>query len=402
MAPRIDANGCRFFLLLAVALTAAGCATTALTPAGKDPGKLALEEDEGRLWNRAREEQEQLRRARVEYIDPALKQYLDDVAHRVLSEEARQAGLTIDVRIIKNPALNAFMYPNGVMYIHTGLLARMDNEAQLATLVGHEMTHATHRHLARQFRDIQNKTAFMTTLSVAAMPFGVWGMLASVLGQLGAIASVYGYSQDLEREADQEGFQLMVRAGYDPREAPKLFMHLKQWVEEEKKPEPFFLNTHPRLVERIESYEEILRREGAALARGGPLRIGEEVFLVHTRRLILDNALLDLQGGRFLQARRGLQKFLALNPEDAPGHYFLAESYRRQNDPTLHPEAIRLYEGAIALDSEYADPYRGLGTLYYQAGQPGQAAQALERYLELTPAAPDRGYIQGMLDEVRK
>jgi len=392
----------RFPWLLAASLMAAGCATTALPPAGKDPGKLALEEDEGRLWNRAQEEQEQLRRARVEYHDPALRTYLNSVAQRVLPDEARQAGLSVDVHVIKNPSLNAFIYPNGVMYVHTGLLARMENEAQLATLLGHEMTHATHRHLARQFRDIQNKTAFMATLSVAGMPFGAWGMLASVLGQLGTIASVYGYSQDLEREADQEGFQLMVRAGYDPREAPKLFVHLKQWVEEEKKPEPFFFNTHPRLVDRIESYEEILRREGGALARGGPLRIGEEVFLVHTRRLLLDNALLDLQGGRFLQAQRGLEKFVALNPEDAPGHYFLAESYRRQNDPRLHPEAIRLYEGAIALDSAYADPYRGLGTLYYQAGQPSQAAQALERYLELAPTAPDRGYIQGLLEEVRK
>lgn len=389
-------------LVLFAGLMAAGCASMAITPAGKDPGTLALEEDERRLWNRAQEEQDRLRRARVEYEDRALRDYLNAVAQRLLPDEAKQAGLTVDVRIIKNPALNAFIYPNGTMYVHTGLLARMENEAQFATLVGHEITHATHRHLVRQFRDIQNKTAFMATLSVAALPFGALGMLASLLGQIGAIVAVYGYSQDLEREADQEGFQLMVRAGYDPREAPKLFSHLKQWVEEEKKPEPFFFNTHPRLVERIESYEDILKRDGGALAHGGALRIGEVAFLARTRILVFDNALLDLHAGRFLQAQRGLRKFVALNPEDAPGHYFLAESYRRQNDPKLHPEAIRLYEGAFSLDSAYADPYKGLGTLYYQAGQPAQAARALERYLELAPAAPDRGYIQGILEEVSK
>ncbi len=76
-APLIGANGCWYLLLLAMALTAAGCATTALTPAGKDAGKLALEEDEGRLWSRAREEQERLRRAHVEFEDPALKAYLN-------------------------------------------------------------------------------------------------------------------------------------------------------------------------------------------------------------------------------------------------------------------------------------------------------------------------------------
>lgn len=117
---------------------------------------------------------------------------------------------------------------------------------------------------------------------------------------------------------------------------------------------------------------------------------------------MFDNALLDLHAGRFLQAQRGLQKFLALNPEDAPGHYFLAESYRRQNDPKLHPEAVRLYEGAIALDPTYADPHKGLGNLHYQSGRSIQCAAAFERYLELAPTAADRAYIQSLLEEVRK
>jgi peptidoglycan/xylan/chitin deacetylase (PgdA/CDA1 family) len=54
-----------------------------------------------------------------------------------------------------------FAFPNGVIYIHTGILARMDNEAQLATLLAHEMTHATHRHLVKQFRDIKIKQLFL-------------------------------------------------------------------------------------------------------------------------------------------------------------------------------------------------------------------------------------------------
>ncbi len=389
-------------LLLTAGVGATGCASVSMAPVGKGRSDLALEEDERRIWNRAQEEQEKLRRARVEYDDHALRQYVNEVASRLLPEEARLAGLSLDVRLIKNPALNAFMYPNGVMYVHTGLLARMENEAQLATLLGHEMTHATHRHLVRQFRDVQNKAAFASTLGVIAVPFGSLGTLASLLGQLGAMAAVYGYSQELETEADQEGFHLMVRAGYDPREAPKLFRHLRLWVEEEKKPEPFFFNTHPRLAERIASYEEILKREWAVVSRERELQIGEVAFLARTRVLVFDNALLDLHAGRFLQAQRGLGKFLSLNPEDAPAHYYLAETYRRQNDPNLQPEVVRLYEGAIALDPAYADPHRGLGNLYYQHGQAAQAATAFARYLQLAPTAPDRGYIQALLEEVRR
>jgi predicted Zn-dependent protease len=182
---------------VAVGLAAAGCASTALPPATKSPTGLVLEEDERRIWNRAREEQEKLRRAHVEYDDPALKTYVNAVAQQVAPAEVRQAGILLDVRIVKNPALNAFMYPNGTMYVHTGILARMENEAQLATLLGHEMTHATHRHAVRQFRDLRNKTDFMAGFSVVTLPFGYWGLLANLLGSLGMVASVYGYSQDM-------------------------------------------------------------------------------------------------------------------------------------------------------------------------------------------------------------
>jgi len=80
----------------------------------------------------------------------------------------------------------------------------------------------------------------------------------------------------------------------------------------------------------------------------------------------------------------------------------MAETYRRQNDPKTRPEAIRLYQAAIAFDAAYPDPYRGLGTLYYQEGQTAEAGRAFERYLELAPVAADRAHIQSLLDEVRK
>ena len=386
----------------AIGLAALGCASTDLTPATKSPTGLVLEEDERRIWNRAREEQETLRRARVEYDDPALKAYVNAVAQRVAPAEVRRAGIALDARIIKNPALNAFMYPNGTMYVHTGILARMENEAQLATLLAHEMTHATHRHAVRRFRDIRNKTDFMAGFSVVTLPFGYWGLLANLLGTLGMVASVYGYSQDMEREADAEGFQLMVQAGYDPREAPKLFRHLKLWVEEEDKPEPFFFNTHPRLVERIASYDEIIAKNAQLFSRPEPLRIGEEAFLSHTRRMVLDNAALDLSAGRFLQAQKGCQKVLSLDPENARATFLMGETYRIQNDPQKFAEAIWLYQRAIALDPTYPDPHRGLGTLHYHDRQSAQATAEFQQYLQLAPAAADRVHIQSLIESLQK
>jgi predicted Zn-dependent protease len=194
----------------------------------------------------------------------------------------------------------------------------------------------------------------------------------------------------------------MLRAGYDPREAPKLFRHLKQWVEQEDKPEPFFFNTHPRLAERIASYDELIAQNAQILSGPAPLRIGEEAFLAQTRRMVFDDAQLDLSAGRFLQAQKGFQKVLGLDPENARANFFMAETYRCQNDPKLFAEATWLYQRAIALDPTYADPHKGLGTLHYQARQSEEAAAEFQQYLRLAPVAGDRAYIQSLIESLQK
>lgn len=234
----------------------AGCATTSLPPVTEQT--LILEEDEKRLWLRSEEEQRVLNRSGLIYKDEELEAYLNEISKKLQPPEVFK-HIPFKIMVIKNHLLNAFAFPNGVIYVHTGILARMENEAQLATLLAHEMTHSTHRHTVRRFRDIKNKTAFLATVQVTLGGLGGGiGNLATLLGTVGTLAAVTGYSRELEAEADMEGLKLMVKAGYDPREAPKLFIHLKKELEEEKIKEPFFFGTHPRLQERIENYESLL------------------------------------------------------------------------------------------------------------------------------------------------
>jgi len=129
-----------------------------------------------------------------------------------------------------------------------GLLSRVENESQLSMILGHEMTHVTNRHALMFNRDAQNKQIWFTALAIAASlgvavaAGGQQGkgnyVSAEVLRttsniflglglQLAFIASVNGFGRDLEREADREGMDRMVKAGYDPREAPRVFALLK-------------------------------------------------------------------------------------------------------------------------------------------------------------------------------
>lgn len=365
--------------LCLLVLVLAGCATTNLAPV--TTGSFAMEEDEQRLWARVEKEQAALEKSGIIYSNEEIERYLNEIARRLQPPDVVKA-IPFTVKVINNYHLNAFAFPNGALYIHTGILARMENEAQLATLLAHEMTHATHRHTVKAFRDIKNKTAFLAAFQVT---FGGFGGLAAI----GTLAAVTGYSRELETEADMEGLQAMVRAGYDPTEAPKLFIHLKQEIEEEEIKEPFFFGSHPRLKERIENYETFLQEYGRKTGVKNA-----EIFFAKTGGVILDNALLDLKAGRFKSAQRGIERYLAVRPNDAKAHYLLGEVFRQRGEKDDAEKARACYAKAISADPTYSDPYKGLGLVHYKSGERALAQKHLKSYLALAPAAPDRAYIE--------
>jgi predicted Zn-dependent protease len=372
-------------LLAAVLL--AGCATSTLAPVGSE---TALETDEKRLWQRSEEEQRAIERSGLLYAGDELDTYVNHVARRLAPPEL-YTRIPFRVRVLANPRLNAFAFPNGVIYIHTGLLARLDNEAQLAALLGHEMTHATHRHAIRETRDTKNKRAWLAGIQTTLGGLPGIGGLAGVLGEIGATAAVTGYSRDLERQADVEGLRRAVKAGYDPAEAPKLFHILKREAEQEKVQAPLFYATHPRLQERIATYEDMLRTEFRE-RRGGVTNAA--VFRDKTSRVVLDSAWMDLRAGRFDAARQGAERYLARKANDARGHYVLAETLRQQGERAVAVQAIPHYLKAIAADRSYPDAHKGLGLVHFQLGEKPQAKRALETYLSISPQANDRAYIE--------
>ena len=188
-----------------------GCATVTMPNVGEKG--YERQDDERRLYKRAEELSEVIDESGTIYNNQELETYITHLANSLLPENIKKDGLTISVKIINDPSLNAFSLPNGRIYIHTGMLAVMDNQTQLATLLGHEMTHIINRHALKQFRSLTNKSAF---LSVISLPIGIaGGELATVFTQLATISSIYGYSQNLEFEADDLGLQMLIDHGYE-------------------------------------------------------------------------------------------------------------------------------------------------------------------------------------------
>src|SRR5438067_5033831 len=154
---------------LIVPLLAVSCASRNVPPIGTGGQPFKPESDELRLWAEAEKEEQTLLKKAKAYDDPLLDEYLGRLGDKLLPEQVRAAGGPgLRFGVISDPTLNAFAMPNGRIYVHSGLLSRLDNEAQLAMILGHEMTHVDHRHALKFQRDATNKQILYTVLSIAA------------------------------------------------------------------------------------------------------------------------------------------------------------------------------------------------------------------------------------------
>lgn len=145
------------------------------------------------------------------YEDPRLQAYIQRVGERVARASHRNQ-LNYVFTLVDSPDVNAFALPGGYIYIHRGLLAYLNSEAELAAVLGHEVGHVTARHSVRQQ---SQSTAWGLLGHAAAIGTGVGavGDLANVMGS----AFVRGYGRDMELEADGLGAQYLARSGYDPQ-----------------------------------------------------------------------------------------------------------------------------------------------------------------------------------------
>ena len=415
--------------VLLVALLVGACSSRNVAPIGAG-GKVFLpESDERALWVQAEKEEEALVKRTKAYEDPLLERYLDGIADRLMVDTVRAAGApAVKVSVIRDATLNAFTMPNGRVYVHTGLLSRVDNEAQLAMILGHELTHYAHRHALKFSRSPRPTPAHGTVVvasglgvaaagSAQARPghHGSTAVLSQTAGailglnlELATVGAISGYGLDLEREADEVGMAALVRAGYDPREAPKAFQTLHSESGERGPVEIFFFGSAARLQERVTNTTRLAGRTYAGAA-AAPDRIrNTDEFELRRRPVVRENAYEDIRLGRFGLAAGQLDRVLAATPNDPVAHLYYGDLHRLRaqraksaGDSAADAQRAReRYERAAELDPAYPDPWRQLGFLYFQQKDRARARTAFEKYIELKPDAPDARRIKEYLDEL--
>lgn len=345
-----------------------------------------LESDEQRLWSASTDFEKAIRKGGQIYASPELETYLQGIMDKLYPEFA---GL-IKVHVVNSPVLNAFAIPNGHIYMHTGLLARFDNEAQLATVLAHEGAHFVYRHGYFNQQSIKGSSAFATITAVIGIP------IVGLIGNILATSSIYGYSRELEAEADNMGFKRLVQAGYDPHEAHKVFEHLAREVKLSEAQEGFFYSTHPKLKDRVDNFTKLAAQE----SNTGVMNEAEYAAKVNQLRIeVLEQ---EFSFGRYKHVIALLSDENVLKRYPPTVHYYLGEAHRKRNEKDDIDIALREFDRAIELNSDFAPVYRSRGLLLMSQSKREQAASEFKRYLELVPEASDKSYVNSYLETLAK
>jgi Zn-dependent protease with chaperone function len=149
------------------------------------------------------------------YREPQLNAYIDRLGRSLLKPEDQLENVVWQFHVMRKPTINAFAMPNGSIYVHTGLLARMENEAQLASVLSHEIIHVRNRHSYLEYRSYRKKAL---AANIITMVGALGGADIGMAAQLMLTLSVLGYNREREKEADLEGARLMASSPYEPKE----------------------------------------------------------------------------------------------------------------------------------------------------------------------------------------
>ena len=346
----------------------------------------ASDTDEGGLWGMMDREEVRLKRSPLTIRDKELQSYLADLVCR-LSD-----GHCPDIRVhpVRMPRFNAMMAPNGMMLVWSGLMLRMENEAQLAAVLGHELGHYVERHQVEQLRAAKDRAVLSTVV-------GMIGGVGTVLGQIGLLAHMFAFSREHEERADRMGMRLMRHAGYDGREAAAVWdnllaeMQVTGGKDVGKRGDLF--ETHPTTAGRR---DQLLKLAGDA---GGIT--GDEAYRKKIAPLRLGWLQDEVKRGQYEESLVLFDRMLKKEGQDAELLYARGEVYRTRDEGNDMQQALTDLDRASRLPRPPVETFRALGLVHKQRNDRPAAAQAFEAYLAQAPQAPDAAMVRSYLADLK-
>jgi predicted Zn-dependent protease len=337
------------------------------------------------LWMQMEESERGLKTSQLVIHDPALNGYVRGVLCRTVGDAA---CANIRLYLMRTPNFNAVTAPNGAMQVWSGLLLRVQNEAQLSAVLGHEYAHFEKRHSLALYHQAKSKSA-----AAAWLAFTGIGLIAS----FGLIGSLFKFSREQEQAADLAGLQKMAAAGYDTREAAVIWEQLRDEMDataaargtkSRKDKTGGMFATHPPSAERV-----AYLRQAAMAQPGVPGETGAERYRAAMAAwwpVFVDDQLKMNDFG----ASAFLLDSIARSGERSPWiDYARGELYRHRAAAGDLEKAEGLYSASIAAGAPLPELWRGRGLARLKLGRPDDGRADLKEYLARSPNAPDKDMI---------
>jgi predicted Zn-dependent protease len=363
----------------AVALLVAACAVNPVT--GEKELSLVSEQQELAIGKQNYQPSQQAQGG-LYYIDPAVQSYVSNVGQKLAAVSDRD--LPYEFVVLNNPVPNAWALPGGKIAVNTGLLVHLEDEAQLAAVLGHEIVHAAARHGASQMSKGVLFNVGTQVAGIASQQAG-YGSLGGVAAQLGSAAWMSKYGRDDELQSDEYGMEYMKRAGYDPQAAVELqetFVKLNSGRQQDFVSGLFA--SHPPSQERVNRNRE----RAAALGAGGTRN--RDLYQRKIAQLKKDQpayeaqqqAIKALNDKNPRKAMSYLDKAVEIQPKDGYAWELRGHAWEMMDEKQ---KAQQSFTTAIGKNPDYFSHYLARGVLLYKQGKEQQAKPDLKKSYDLLP-----------------
>jgi len=381
-----------------------GCATSAVT--GRPQLMLVSEDQEIKIDKQNSPHQFSADYGMIQ--DKTLNDYVKQTGKKIAAQTHR-THMPYSFRVVNANYVNAYAFPGGSIACTRGIMLSLENEAELAALVGHELGHVNARHTAQQMSKGILTQAVVSGLSALAGTRGAaYGQLASELGMISVGALLASYSRDNEREADALGMEYMFRARYSPKGMIGLMDMLKGLSRRKPSIIELMFATHPMSDERYQTAVETSRSKYKSAEI---LPLYRERYMDHTAKVrALKPAIEEMQKGekemmqkKFSNAEAYFEKALNLAPNDYTGLVMMSTCKLFQKK---YKEGITYAEKAQQVYPQQAHAYHLSGFAKIHTKNSEGAYQEFSTYEKLLPGNPNtiffKGYAQEGMQHIEK
>ena len=318
-------------------------------------------------------------------VDPALNAYVKRIGLK-LARASEFPNLPYDFTVINNGEMNAWALPGGKIAINRGLLSELGDEAQLASVLAHEISHVTKRHSARMQKKAQGASLLGALIGIGV---GMKAPQYQDLAMQGFSIAAYGaqanYSRDYELQADSAGMNMMAASGYDPAAAVELQeIFLQQSKNRKSSALSQLFASHPPSQERISAN----KLTASKMPRGG-MR-GKTEYQKATAQLFKDkqayqylkDSMLAYNAKNYQQALALTEKAIALQPRENLFWEMKGQTLSKQE---RFRESIPAFDRAVNANPQFYRPLALRGLAYKSLGQWQQAESSLLASQQLLP-----------------